>query len=131
MRTALDRAGISPDAVEYINLHGTATRHNDAMESLAVAEVFGREVAVSSTKPLTGHALAAAGAIEAALAWITLLDNPRGQLPPHWWDGEADPELPELHLVHPSELLGHAPAYVLSNSFAFGGSNATLILARS
>ena len=93
-----------------------------------VAQVLGAGVATSATKPLTGHALAAAGAIEAALGWLTLVDNPSGRLPPHWWDGAADPALPALHLVAPGESLGRAPRYVLSNSFAFGGSNAALLL---
>jgi len=130
MRMALDKAGVAAHAVDYVNLHGTATWHNDIMESAAVAEVLGCDVAVSSSKPLTGHALAAAGAIEAALASITLVDNPCGRLPPHWWDGEADPALSPLHLTSPSETLGRPPRYVLSNSFAFGGSNAALLLAR-
>ncbi|HRH16128.1 MAG TPA: beta-ketoacyl-ACP synthase [Aquabacterium sp.] len=128
MRAALDRAGLAPQAIDYLNLHGTATLHNDAMESLAVADVLGAGVAVSSTKPLTGHTLAAAGALEAAFGWITLVDNPQGCLPPHWWDGQPDPTLPALSVVQPGHQLGRAPRYVMSNSFAFGGSNATLLL---
>lgn len=137
MRAALDRAGVRPEQIDYLNLHGTATPHNDAMESLAVAEVLGTQVPVSSTKPLTGHTLAAAGAIEAAFAWLTLVDNPQGVLPPHCWDGHADPALPALNVVPafnqgashaPCFQLGRAPRYVMSNSFAFGGSNATLLL---
>jgi 3-oxoacyl-[acyl-carrier-protein] synthase-1 len=128
MRAALERAGVQPDAIDYLNLHGTATPHNDAMESLAVAEVLGQRVPVSSTKPLTGHTLAAAGAIEAAFGWLTLVDNPQGLLPPHWWDGQADPALPGLSVVQPGFQLGRSPRHVLSNSFAFGGSNATLLL---
>jgi len=128
MRRALARAGIAARDVDYINLHGTATDQNDAMESRAVADVLGLETAASSTKPLTGHALGAAGAIEAAIAWHTLVDNPRGLLPVHWWDGAADPALPPLTLVSPGMVLGRAPRHVLSNSFAFGGSNAALVL---
>jgi len=97
------------------------------MESLAVERVLGPDVRVSSTKPLTGHALAAAGAIEAAFAWHTLVDNPRGLLPVHWWDGQADPALPRLRAVAPGEALGRPVRHVLSNSFAFGGSNAALL----
>jgi 3-oxoacyl-[acyl-carrier-protein] synthase-1 len=130
MRQALARAGIAPNTIDYVNLHGTATPHNDAMESLAVAAVLGADVPVSSTKPLTGHTLAAAGAIEAALAWHALAGNPQGRLPPHWWDGEADAALAPLHLVRPGETLGRPLRYILSNSFAFGGSNASLVLAR-
>jgi 3-oxoacyl-[acyl-carrier-protein] synthase-1 len=131
MQAALTRGGVQAHAVDYLNLHGTATPHNDAMESLAVAEVLGNGVAVSSTKPLTGHTLAAAGAIEAAFGWLTLVDNPQGRLPPHWWDGAVDPAVAPLNVVRPNQSLGRAPAYVLSNSFAFGGSNATLLLGSS
>ena len=130
MRQALDRAGIAPNTIDYVNLHGTATPHNDAMESIAVARVLGAEVPVSSTKPLTGHALAAAGAIEAALAWHALADGVGGRLPPHWWDGQTDPALAPLRLVQPGETLGRPLRHVLSNSFAFGGSNVSLVLAR-
>jgi 3-oxoacyl-[acyl-carrier-protein] synthase-1 len=128
MQAALQRAGVPAGAVDYLNLHGTATPHNDIMESLAVAEVLGTGVAVSTPKPQTGHTLAAAGAVEAAFSWLTLVDNPQGRLPPHWWDGEADPALKPLRLVTPGESLGRAPRHVLSNSFAFGGSNASLLL---
>lgn len=129
MQLALQCAGLAPRDVDYLNLHGTATPHNDAMESRAVGELFGLELPVSSTKPLTGHALAAAGAIEAAIAWLTLVGNDAGRLPPHWWDGERDPALPPLQLVAPGQALGRPPRHVLSNSFAFGGSNAALLFA--
>ncbi len=129
MQQALARAQVDAGAIGYVNLHGTATPHNDAMESLAVSQVLGTSVPVSSTKPLTGHALAAAGAVEAAVCWHTLADNPQGRLPPHWWDGMRDPALPALRVAQPGETLGRAPRYVLSNSFAFGGSNACLVLA--
>ncbi|MFY1826085.1 beta-ketoacyl-ACP synthase [Myxococcus fulvus] len=127
MRTAMERAGVTPADVGYVNLHGTATPQNDAMESRAVASLLGQAVPCSSTKPLTGHTLGAAGALEAALCWLTLTDS-HGRLAPHWWDGEADPELPALALVKPGTALGRPPRYVLSNSFAFGGSNAALLL---
>lgn len=128
MQAALKRAGLQPSSIDYLNLHGTATPHNDVMEALAVAEVLGQRVPVSSTKPLTGHTLAAAGAIEAAFSWLTLVDNPQGRLPPHRWDGQVDPALPALSVVTPGQQLDRAPQYVMSNSFAFGGSNATLLL---
>lgn len=128
MQQALARAGIDASAIDYLNLHGTATVQNDAMESHAVAAVLGGDVPVSSTKPMTGHALGAAGAIEAALLWLTLADNARGRLPAHWWDGARDPALAPLRLVEAGESLGRAPRYAMSNSFAFGGSNSTLIL---
>ncbi|WP_313176145.1 beta-ketoacyl-ACP synthase [Massilia sp.] len=131
MSEALRRAGIEAHQVDYINLHGTATVQNDAMESRAVAELFGHEVAVSSTKPFTGHTLGAAGAVEAAFCWLAMQDdNPEGKLPPHLWDGAADPALPKLNVAAPGARLGRPIRYALSNSFAFGGSNATLVFGR-
>lgn len=129
LRQALQRAGWSAGQVDYINLHGTATGHNDAMESRAVEAVLGGGVAASSTKPLTGHTLGASGAIEAALCWLALADNPQHRLPPHWWDGQPDPELATLALVAPGACAATPLRRVLSSSFAFGGSNAVLALA--
>jgi 3-oxoacyl-[acyl-carrier-protein] synthase-1 len=132
MREALRRAGIAPGDVDYINLHGTATVQNDAMESHAVADLFGVGVAVSSTKPFTGHTLGAAGAVEAAFCWLAMQDdNPAGKLPPHLWDGAQDPALPALNVVRPGTRLGRPLRWALSNSFAFGGSNATLVFGRT
>ncbi|MEG0922597.1 MAG: beta-ketoacyl-ACP synthase [Comamonas sp.] len=128
MRQALERAGMSATGVDYVNLHGTATHHNDAMESKAIQAVLGGNVPVSSTKPLTGHTLAAAGALEAAIAWHVLQHNPQGHLPAHWWDGVQDAAIPALMVVEPGMQLGRAPRAVLSNSFAFGGSNCALLL---
>jgi 3-oxoacyl-[acyl-carrier-protein] synthase-1 len=129
---ALARAGIAPQQVDYINLHGTATIQNDAMESRVVAELFGDTVAVSSTKPLTGHALGAAAALEAAFCWIAMQDaNGEGELPAHLWDGAPDPLLPALNLVRPGARLGRPIDYALSSSFAFGGSCAALVLGRA
>ncbi|MFC7422178.1 beta-ketoacyl-ACP synthase [Iodobacter arcticus] len=127
MQAALDRACLQASDIDYINLHGTATQQNDAMESLAIHRLFGSETLCSSTKPLTGHTLGAAGVIEAAICWLTLKT---GQLPPHWWDGEIDPAIAPLALVKPSFKPARPPRYALSNSFAFGGSNASLIFGR-
>jgi 3-oxoacyl-[acyl-carrier-protein] synthase I len=128
---ALQRVGIAAEDVDYINLHGTATVQNDAMEARVVYGLFGAGVPVSSTKPLTGHALGAAGAIEAGLCWLAMQDeNPRGKLPPHLWDGALDPNLPELNVVKRGDSLGRPLRRALSNSFAFGGANATLVLER-
>jgi 3-oxoacyl-[acyl-carrier-protein] synthase-1 len=128
MRLALARAQLDAKEIGYLNLHGTATPQNDAMESRAVEAVLGLEVPASSTKPLTGHTLGAAGALEAALCWLSLTDE-LGRLPPHWFDGERDDDLPRIRLVEPGQR-GPVRA-ALSNSFAFGGSNATLALVRS
>lgn len=125
---ALARAGVAPGDIDYVNLHGTGTPHNDAMESRVVASAIGRGVPASSTKPLTGHALGAAGAIEAALCWLSIADNPANRLPPHWWDGEADPQLPQIAFVGPGDVARRPLRHVLSQSFAFGGSNASLLL---
>ena len=127
MRKALAQAGLQPRDIGYLNLHGTATAHNDAMESLAVAELFPLGVPCSSSKPMTGHTLGAAGALEAAFCWLSL--QPGQSLPPHVWDGEPDPTLPALNWVQPGDTLATgSPRYLMSNSFAFGGNNVSLIL---
>ena len=132
MREALARAGIDAGEVDYINLHGTATQQNDAMESRAVEALFGARVAVSSTKPFTGHTLGAAGAVEAAFCWLAMQDdNPEGMLPPHLWNGVPDPVLPSLNVAEKGARLGRPIRYALSNSFAFGGSNASLVFGRT
>jgi 3-oxoacyl-[acyl-carrier-protein] synthase-1 len=130
MHEALQRAQVRPAEVDYVNLHGTATQQNDAMEARAVSSVLGDRVPVSSTKPLTGHALGAAGAIEAGLCWLSLAHNPHSLLPPHWWDGATDPELPVLDFAAPGRRAKAPLRYALSNSFAFGGSNASVLLGR-
>jgi 3-oxoacyl-[acyl-carrier-protein] synthase-1 len=134
MRGALEDAGLAPDAIAYLNLHGTGTPLNDAMECQAVARVFGTELPVSSTKPLVGHTLGAAGALEAAFCWLMLERSERGalELPPHCFDGERDPEIPAVHLVGKGESV-RPPGGVLrvmTNSFGFGGNNCTLVLER-
>lgn len=130
MQAALTAAALRPADIDYVNLHGTATRQNDAMESGAMQAVFPAGVPCSSTKPLTGHTLGAAGALEAAFCWLTLSEhNPAGQLPPHLWDGCPDPELPRLRLTDTTSSLRQTGARrLMSNSFAFGGSNVSLIL---
>ncbi|MBE1159942.1 beta-ketoacyl-[acyl-carrier-protein] synthase family protein [Dyella acidiphila] len=130
MREALRKAGLEATQIDYINLHGTATEHNDSMESRAIAAMFPPGVPCSSTKSLTGHTLAAAGALEAAFCWLSLVDErTERRLPPHVWDGEADTALPPLNLIPPgSHLPAQGRRYLLSNSFAFGGNNAALVL---
>jgi 3-oxoacyl-[acyl-carrier-protein] synthase-1 len=131
IETALARAGMTAADIDYINLHGTATVQNDAMESRVVHALFGESTPVSSTKGFTGHALGAAGAIEAALCWLAMQDDNRsGRLPPHLWDGERDPALPALAVATPGMSLGRPLRSAVSNSFAFGGSNAALVFGR-
>ncbi|OLF56363.1 beta-ketoacyl-[acyl-carrier-protein] synthase family protein [Pseudomonas chlororaphis] len=130
MQKALRSAGLQAGQIGYLNLHGTATAHNDAMESLAVEQLFPHGVPCSSTKPMSGHTLGAAGALEAAFCWLSLCaDNSAHALPPHVWDTQADPALPPLRWVDASTRLErHAPRCLMSNSFAFGGNNVSLII---
>jgi 3-oxoacyl-[acyl-carrier-protein] synthase-1 len=131
LRAALADAGLAPADIAYVNLHATATRKNDDMEAHLMARVFKDGVAASGTKPLTGHQLGAAGATELGFAWLTLARDDVA-LPRHLWDGEADPALPLLDLVEGERYLSTTAGaqYVMSNSFAFGGSNVSLILGR-
>jgi len=129
MTAALSDAALKPDQITYINLHGTGTQLNDPMEARAVTGIFGGDVPCSSTKGMTGHTLGAAGACEAAFLWLTLHPSfNAGRLPLHVWDGVADPEIPSLNFVtsQPAGRIGIGP--MLSNSFAFGGSNVSVIL---
>ena len=132
MRMALAQAGLTPAQVGYVNLHGTATRHNDAMESQAMQQLFGSRVACSSSKPMTGHTLGAAGALEAAFCWLMLHSryNPQALLIPHLWDGVPDTELPAINLAAAGQSLA-GPRWLMSNSFAFGGNNTSLILGKA
>ncbi len=126
MQMALAQAGLTPAQVGDVNLHGTATRLNDAMESQAVHRLFGDKVPCSSTKPLTGHTLGAAGAIEAVLACL-LLERAL-PLPPQRVT-TPDPALAPIRLVSGATRL--AAPRILSNSFAFGGNNVSLLFGRS
>ncbi|APC16368.1 beta-ketoacyl-[acyl-carrier-protein] synthase II [Pseudomonas frederiksbergensis] len=130
MNKALHNAGLAPERINYLNLHGTATQHNDAMESLAVNTLFPAGVPCSSTKPMTGHTLGAAGALEAAFCWLSLSrENTRHALPPQVWDGQPDPQLPALSFVTTADRLEQsATRCLMSNSFAFGGNNVSLII---
>ncbi|MGI0117117.1 beta-ketoacyl-ACP synthase [Zooshikella sp. RANM57] len=128
MQRALHNAGIEATDVDYVNLHGTGTQQNDAMESLAMQAVFAQGVPASSTKGMTGHTLGAAGAIEAAICWLTLSKkyNPQRLLPPHLWDHCPDTQLPSLALVKADTSL-NSLNITMSNSFAFGGNNVSLL----
>jgi 3-oxoacyl-[acyl-carrier-protein] synthase-1 len=130
MRQALHDGNAPAESVGYLNLHGTATAQNDAMEAAATLRVFPQGVACSSTKPLTGHTLGAAGALEAAICWHLLSGAAERSLPPNWARGPVDPALAGLRLVQPGQA---APGMkrALSNSFGFGGSNLSLLLERA
>ncbi|MEO8136497.1 MAG: beta-ketoacyl-[acyl-carrier-protein] synthase family protein [Betaproteobacteria bacterium] len=130
MRRALAAAQLQPEAIGYINAHGTATLANDAVETAAIKAVFGdhaRRLAVSSTKSMHGHLLGAAGAMEFAAA---ILAMERGVLPPTINLRRADPEC-DLDYVPLAARHGAAPEAIMSNSFAFGGTNAVLIARRA
>jgi 3-oxoacyl-[acyl-carrier-protein] synthase-1 len=134
MRDALADAGLAPEQIAYLNLHGTGTPQNDSMEAAAVARVLGSDVPCSSTKPLVGHTLGAAGAIEAAFCWLLLAERHGGELalPPHVWDGVRDPALAPIHLAAKGERArAGADTFVMTNSFGFGGNNCTLVLGAS
>ena len=122
MRAALAAAGLAPEAMDYVNLHGTGTRANDAMEDRAVHQLFGDRVACSSTKGWTGHTLGASGAIEAVIAALCIAD---GLVPGCLGVAVTDPEFrSDIAIANRSGAVRR----VLSNSFGFGGSNCCLVL---
>lgn len=124
MMNALKQAQIHAEEVDYLNLHGTGTEQNDAMESRAVYSVFGK-VPCSSTKGIIGHTLGAAGALEIAICYAVLMD-PSGRAPANAFDGVLDPSLPSIGLMtEPQETSARV---AMSNSFAFGGSNVSVVL---
>lgn len=121
MRAALAQAGLRPEQVDYLNLHGTGTPGNDAAEDRAVCAVFGSALPCSSTKGYTGHTLGAAGGVEASIALLALQ---HGLAPPSLNLQQQDPA---LHAGLLREPLRQALKVVASNSFGFGGSNASLV----
>jgi 3-oxoacyl-[acyl-carrier-protein] synthase I len=125
MQWALDEAKAKPSDVDYVNLHGTGTPLNDAMESLAMATIFPHCPPASSTKPLTGHTLGAAGAIEVGFSILAMTD---GRLPLHHFDAHLPKDFAVPNLVTLSSQVQKLPRCVMSNSFAFGGSNAAVLL---
>ncbi len=125
MQRALAAGGLAPDAVGYVNLHGTATRSNDIAEGRAVAKLFGPELPCSATKGATGHLLGAAGILEAIIAILALRHQ--------WLPGTANSNAvdPECGCRVLLEGRRSAPRYVLSNSFGFGGNNCSLVFGRA
>jgi nodulation protein E len=128
MRAALSDAGLPPEAIGYINAHGTGTPANDPTETAAIRAIFGRhadKLAISSTKAMHGHALGASGALEAI---ATVLALSQAVLPPTANFTSADPEC-DLDVI-PNRPRAAAVGHALSNSFAFGGLNAVLAFSR-
>ncbi len=122
MQQALDSAGLEPSDIDYVNLHGTATRSNDASEDKAVFEVFGRQTPCSSTKGATGHLLGAAGITEAI---ISILAIEHGLMPGSANTRSVDPALKCNYLLENRQA---KVTRALTNSFGFGGSNCSLVL---
>ena len=128
MRTALLDAGVHPEWVDYINAHGTATPANDRMETLGIKEVFGKkafQIPVSSTKSMMGHTLGAAGAIEGVVSVLGIFQR---FIPPTIHMTEPDPECDLDYVVEGSR--DAEVNIVLSNSFAFGGNNTSVVFGR-
>jgi len=128
MKLALENASLNADDISYINAHGTSTQLNDKSETAAIKTVFGEQaykVPVSSTKSMTGHLLGASGALEAVVCTMALLDN---ILPPTINYEIPDPVC-DLDYV-PNKARECEPNHMMSNSFGFGGHNATLIVSR-
>jgi len=128
MTQAVQKAGIRPDQVDYINAHGTSTPHNDRLETLAIKRCFGdhaHRVAISSTKSMTGHLLGAAGGLEAGITALAVFHQ---EVPPTINLDAPDPDC-DLDYV-PLVKRQVAIEYALSNSFGFGGTNAALLLKR-
>jgi nodulation protein E len=129
MRDALDDAGLPSDSVDYVNAHGTGTRLNDKTEVEALTQVFGahlKKLPVSSSKSMFGHCLNAAGALELVVTALALRE---GVLPPTLGFREADPEC-AIDCV-PNQARPAAIEVAISNSFAFGGLNAALVLKKA
>jgi len=130
IRQALSQARLEAGELGYVNLHGTATPLNDAMESKVLQRIGAGAVPASSTKSLTGHTLGAAGAIEVGLCWLLLSDhNSTGCLLPQVRDNPVDPTLPSLNFVQHGQR--QVVSSCLSNSFAFGGNNAAIVLTKT
>ena len=123
MSQALNRAGLAPEKIDYINLHGTASKANDAIEAAALGALFPPSTTASSTKGWTGHTLGAAGIVEALLA----LEALRGDFVP----GTLNLEEPdELAFPIARETTERNLEYVMTNSFGFGGNNASLVFGK-
>lgn len=125
MRDALARAGLAPDDVGYLNLHGTATQANDAVEALAVAALFPPTLHASSTKGWTGHTLGAAGIVESVIALLAL---EYGELPGILNSDTPDPACgPQIRFDNAQRPIANA----MNNSFGFGGNNCSLVFGRN
>ena len=135
IKQALQMTNLITDDISYINLHGTGSHLNDAMESICIDRNFKHNVLCSSTKGLTGHTLGASGAVEAAFLWLCMShENIDGAvtIPFHAWDNEPDSRVPQLNFSTKGQLVKatNGQLHMMSNSFAFGGSNVSLVLSK-
>ena len=118
-------SNLDPKDIDFINMHGTGTIANDAMESHAIFEVFGNSPLCTSTKPLTGHCLGAAGACSVALSWLMLKND---FIIPHVYDGQFAHDCAPITLTKKNSQ--RKIKNILCNAFAFGGSNSTIIIGK-
>jgi 3-oxoacyl-[acyl-carrier-protein] synthase II len=128
MRQCLKSAGVGPEAIDYINAHGTSTPYNDKLETLAIKACFGehaRQLAISSTKSMTGHLLGGAGGLEAGISALAVHHQ---IVPPTINLENPDPECDLDYVPHTARPM--PIQYALSNSFGFGGTNAALLFKR-
>lgn len=126
IKKALENSNLTPEDIDYINMHGTGTVANDLMEARAINEIFGNSTYTSSTKPLTGHCLGGASSIETALC-CKLLENNSKQVFPHIFDNQYDETLPKIKLAKKDTKLDRLKT-CMNLSFGFGGTNAVMIL---
>ena len=128
MHDALRDSGLQAKDIDYLSLHGTGTPQNDSMECIAVNRLFGNGTPCSSTKSMTGHTLGAAAALELSFCWLLLNCGDNWRLPPSLHLEELDPQLASVLLTTPDDYAGRRPRICMSNSFAFGGSNVSLVI---
>ena len=126
IKKALENSNLTPEDIDYINMHGTGTIANDLMEARAISEIFGNSTYTSSTKPLTGHCLGGASSIETALC-CKLLEQNNKQIFPHIFDNQYDETLPKIRLAQKNTKLDRLKTCI-NLSFGFGGTNAVMIL---
>jgi 3-oxoacyl-[acyl-carrier-protein] synthase-1 len=125
LRAALERAGLTPSDIDYVNLHGTATPSNDSAEDSAVSAILGSKTPVSSTKGFHGHTLGAAGALEAIVCFLAMQD---GFIPAGLNLQDKDPC---LQANYQGRSYAQTLSHVMSNSFGFGGANCSLVFGRA
>lgn len=132
MLSALESANLTAKEINYINLHATGTVQNDAMEAKAVASIFSNITPCSASKQLHGHCLGAAGALEAGLCWLLLSnENNDNNYPVMHLLADVDDNIDEINLIGESCNIDKKLNHCMSNSYAFGGNNASLVLSRT